>query len=148
MKSFLYIVLISLLFFSCGGNSNSNEETNQDTVTTSVENNINEQVTAADTSTSGVYQEETTDEETSLEDALRNNTEEVVEEGGLSFCECVKKQKALEKTMLETEDDDEFDKAMAEMEAMKTGECKILFAGSQNTLEEKKAHERKVKACL
>ncbi len=69
-------------------------------------------------------------------------------ERGMSFCDCVKKQKELEKTMLETEDDDVFDKAMEELEAMKTGECKILFEGNQSTVEGKKAHEQKVKRCL
>src|SRR5690606_7782821 len=110
----------------------------------------NAEFTAADTSSTGVYQEEVDDsKEMTLQEAMKaNNAQPKVEEGGMSFCDCVKKQKQLEKTMLETEDDAAFDKAMEEMEKMKTGECKILFEGNQSTLEAKQAHEKKVKACL
>jgi hypothetical protein len=49
---------------------------------------------------------------------------------------------------METEDDDEMDKAMKELEEMKVGECKVLFSAKQNTIDEKRAHQQKVKRCL
>ena len=43
--------------------------------------------------------------------------------------------------------DAEFDSAMEELEAMKTGECKIMFP-DQNNIDEVTAHKLKVKKCL
>lgn len=148
-KSLLYLTVLlfatPLFITSCGGDEP--EEIIEDT-TVVIQDNMNEEVTAADTSSTGVYQEETEEGPGSLEEALQSSNEEVVEEGGLSFCDCVKKQKELETIMLETEDDAEFDRVMEELENMKTGDCKILFAGNITTIEEKRAHERKVKKCL
>lgn len=151
MKNLLFIV--SLLFLiSCGSEPSGDEIVGEDSTATQEQtlDDANAEFTAADTSSTGVYQEEV-DENAggSLQDALKSNTQpENTEEGGMSFCDCVKKQKQLEKTMLETEDDAEFDKAIEELNAMKTGECKILFEGDQSTIEAKQAHERRVKKCL
>ena len=43
--------------------------------------------------------------------------------------------------------DEDFDKAMKEMEEMKTNDCKIMFP-DQTNVEEVAAHKRKVKKCL
>ncbi len=155
MKNLIFIFIITAIF-SCNTSTdkNSNENNKETKDTTAVKevvlDNADAEVTAADTSSTGVYQEEVDENSgNSLQDALKSeNKSDAVEEGGMSFCDCVKKQKALEKIMVETEDDAEFDKAMADLSAMKTGECKILFADKQNTIEDKQAHERKVKRCL
>jgi len=150
MKNLLFIISI-LFLFSCGSDSNIDETIIEDsTATQNQVDDANAEFTAADTSSTGVYQEEVDENEgISLQDALKANAQpESTEEGGMSFCDCVKKQKQLEKTMLETEDDAEFDKAIEELNAMKTGECKILFEGDQSTIEAKQAHERKVRKCL
>ncbi len=150
MKIFLTLLSIftfTLFLFitSCGGDGPTDEMIEAEEFV----DDVNAEETAADTSATGVYQEEVDEnEETSLQNALAGEKEPVVEEGGMSFCDCVKKNKELSDLMLETEDDAVFDKAMADLEAMKTDECKILFAGKQNTIDEKKAHERKVKRCL
>lgn len=152
MKHLTFLLSITLVLFSCNSTENNQEEINQDS--TVVEevfiDNANAEVTAADTSSTGVYQEEVNeDENLTLQESLKANSETNIEEtGGMSFCDCVKKQKQLEKTMLETEDDAEFDNAMEELNNMKTGDCKILFEGDQSTMEAKQAHERKVKKCL
>ena len=66
----------------------------------------------------------------------------------MSFCDCVKKNKKLSDIMMADETSDaDFDKAMEELEAMKTGECKIMFP-DQNNIDEQQAHKRKVKNCL
>lgn len=147
-KYLAFIFVTSLFIFACTSDS-SDIETNIDSNSVHIDD-PNSEFTAADTSSTGVYQEEVDDsKEMTLQEAMKAaNASPKVEEGGMSFCDCVKKQKQLEKTMLETEDDAEFDKAMAEMEKMKSGECKILFEGNQSTLEAKQAHEKKVKNCL
>lgn len=147
-----YLILLSItfFFFSCGStDDNVNDITNDSTQTEEVFiDDANAEITAADTSSTGVFQEEA-DENISLQESLKANAEKSTEApGGMSFCDCVKKQKQLEKTMLETEDDAEFDLAMEELNGMKTGDCKILFEGNQSTMEAKQAHERKVKKCL
>lgn len=147
LKKLTFVCLVAFTVYSCASDSTVEAEL---TDSSAVEvDDPNAEFTAADTSSTGVYQEEVDDsKEMTLQEAMKaNNAQPKVEEGGLSFCDCVKKQKQLEKTMLETEDDAAFDKAMEEMEKMKTGECKILFEGNQSTLEAKQAHEKKVKAC-
>ena len=148
-KLFLLFSVFTIVFFtiSCG-NEPSEEEIIED-VLNPFTDDANAEVTAADTSSTGVYQEEVDEtKETSLQDALKGNKEEIIEEGGLSFCDCVKQQKELTDLMMETEDDAVLEKAMTDLEALKTGDCKILFSTQQNTIEEKQAHERKVKRCL
>lgn len=148
-KKLSLLLVIAIVTFSCSSDSNLDNELNIDSNAVQMDD-PNAEFTAADTSSTGVYQEEVDEsKEMTLQEAMKaNNAVPKVEEGGMSFCDCVKKLKKLEKTMLETEDDEEFDKTMAEMDKMKTGECKILFEGNQSTLEAKQAHEKKVKRCL
>lgn len=147
LKKLTFVCLVAFTVYSCASDSTVEAELTDSSAV--VVDDPNAEFTAADTSSTGVYQEEVDDsKEMTLQEAMKaNNAQPKVEEGGLSFCDCVKKQKQLEKTMLETEDDAAFDKAMEEMEKMKTGECKILFEGNQSTLEAKQVHEKKVKAC-
>jgi len=150
-KHLTIIALLSFIFFSCSSDTVSEEDTVNDTEFSTpevVKDDMNAEITAADTSSTGVYQEEVDEtEETSLQDALKSEATTPVEDG-LSFCDCVKKQKELETLMLETEDDNVFDKAMEDLQGMKTGECKILFEGNQSTIEGKQKHEKKVRGCL
>ena len=148
-KKLSLLLVIAIVTFSCSSDSNLDNELNIDSNAVQIDD-PNAEFTAADTNSTGVYQEEVDEsKEMTLQEAMKaNNAGPKVEEGGMSFCDCVKKLKKLEKTMLETEDDEEFDKTMAEMDKMKTGECKILFEGNQSTLEAKQAHEKKVKRCL
>ncbi|OFZ00131.1 MAG: hypothetical protein A3K10_06140 [Bacteroidetes bacterium RIFCSPLOWO2_12_FULL_31_6] len=141
------LTLIALTAFSCVSDTDIDAELNDSTAV--VIEDPNAEFTAADTSSTGVYQEEVDDsKEMTLQEAMKaNNIQPKVEEGGMSFCDCVKKQRKLEKIVLESEDEAESDKALEELTAMKTGECKILFEGNQSTLEAKQAHEKKVKAC-
>lgn len=148
MKKNKIIALIFLPFCIFFASCSENEPA-QETKVEPIIINENSEITAADTSSTGVYQEEVKDGPTSLKDALKANaTQEIVEEGGLSFCDCVKKQKALNDLIMETEDDAEMEKAMKELEDMKTGDCRVLFSAKQNTMEEKQAHQQKVKRCL
>ena len=139
--SLFSIFSLILSFYSCG---------NEEPTDVVVEDDPSHKEIFVDTSSTGVYQEVVKEnEETSLQDALKqSNTEEMVGENGISFCDCIKKQKELSDLMLATEDDAVFDKAMADLEALKNGDCKFVFSGKQNTIDEKKAHERKVKNCL
>jgi len=149
LAAFLSLFTFVLFLTSCGGDEPTDEQL-EETTEEVVVDDPNAEITAADTSSTGVYQEEVSEEPQSLQEAMQSsNNEPEVEEGGMSFCDCVKKNKELEDIMMADETSDaDFDKAMTEIEAMKTGECKILFAAKQNTIDEKKAHERKVRRCL
>ncbi|KJS06443.1 MAG: hypothetical protein VR77_05460 [Flavobacteriales bacterium BRH_c54] len=140
------------VFMACSNETETTEEemvVEEEQTATEPVMNANTETTAADTSSTGVYQEEVTESPGSLKEAMQSsNNQPVVEEGGLSFCDCVKKQKELNELIMETEDDAEMEKAMTELETMKTGECKVLFSAKQNTIEEKEAHARRVKKCL
>jgi len=144
-KLFAVLSVFCFVFIltSCGGEESTDEiEKAEEFI-----DDVNAEDTAADTSSTGVYQEEISNNEGSLQDALAGSQE--VEEGGMSFCDCVKENKRLTDIMMGDETSDaDFDKAMADLEAMKTGDCKILFSGDQSTIDGKKAHERKVKKCL
>lgn len=143
----LFSIFTLILFItSCGGDEP--EIIEEEVIEEVIVDDPNSEVTAADTSSTGVYQEEETEGPTSLQDALKGD-KEVVEEGGMSFCDCVKRNKELSDIMMgENTSDEDFDKAMNELEAIKTGDCKILFAAKQNTIDEKNAHQRKVNRCL
>lgn len=145
------LLTVFTVFMACSNETETTEEemvVEEETVTEPVMD-PNAEITAADTSSTGVYQEEVTESPSSLKEAMQSsNNQPVVEEGGLSFCDCVKKQKELNELIMETEDDAEMEKAMTELETMKTGECKVLFSAKQNTIEEKEAHARRVKKCL
>lgn len=147
LKKLTFVCLVAFAIYSCASDSTVEAELTDSSAV--VVDDPNAEFTAADTSSTGVYQEEVDDsKEMTLEEAMKaNNTQPKVEEGGMSFCDCVKKQQKLEKLVLESEDEAESDKALEELTAMKTGECKILFEGNQSTLEAKQAHEKKVKAC-
>lgn len=147
LKKLTFVCIFAFTVYSCASDSTIEAELTDSTAV--VVDDPNAEFTAADTSSTGVYQEEVDDsKEMTLQEAMKaNNAEPKVEEGGMSFCDCVKKQQKLEKIVLESEDEAESDKALEELNAMKTGECKILFEGNQSTLEAKQAHEKKVKAC-
>lgn len=147
LKKLTFVCLVAFAIYSCASDSNVEAELTDSSAV--VVDDPNAEFTAADTSSTGVYQEEVDDsKEMTLQEAMKaNNAQPKVEEGGMSFCDCVKKQRKLEKLVLESEDEAESDKALEELNAMKTGECKILFEGNQSTLEAKQAHEKKVKAC-
>ena len=140
------------VFMACSNETETTDEeivVEEEQTATEPVMNANAETTAADTSSTGVYQEEVNESPSSLKEAMQSSQNQpVVEEGGLSFCDCVKKQKELNELIMETEDDAEMEKAMTELETMKTGECKVLFSVNQNTIEEKEAHARRVKKCL
>ncbi len=151
MKKLLTFLSISTFIFfmtSCGSDEPIEEEITEEVVEETFVDDANAEETAADTSSTGVYQEEVVEGETSLQDALKGDGEAEIEEGGITLCDCVKKNKELtDKMMADGTSDEEFDKAMEDLEAMKTGDCKIMFP-NQSNIDEKKAHERKVKRCL
>ena len=63
------------------------------------------------------------------------------------FTQIKKNKKLSDKMISDDAPDAEFNSAMEELEAMKTGECKIMFP-DQSNIDEVNAHKRKVKRCL
>jgi len=150
-QAFLSLHLFSILIvlIGCGNENEKSIPTEEQEVITETPfiDDENAEETAADTSSTGVYQEEVVEEDTSLKNALKAEATTPVEEG-MSFCDCVKKNKKLTDIMMDDNTSDaDFDKAMADLEAMKTGECKIMFP-DQNNIDEQAAHKRKVNNCL
>lgn len=147
-KIFLSILTSTFFLTSCGNEEHPiNEIETKDIEEVFIDDSSAEE-TAADTSSTGVYQEEVPEQEMSLQDALKADSEAKIEEEGMSFCDCVKKNKKLSDIMMADETSDaDFDKAMADLEAMKTGECKIMFP-DQNNIDEQNSHKQKVKNCL
>ena len=140
------LIFLTLFIASCGNETADKIESETPIIEESFIDDANAEETAADTSSTGVYQEEMTEEETSLKAAIQAET--VIEEEGMSFCDCVKKNKKLTDIMMADETSDiDFDKAMSDLEAMKTGECKIMFP-DQNNVDEQATHKRKVNNCL
>ncbi len=146
--SLLSIFALLLFITSCGGEEPTIEEITEEVVEEVAVDDVNSEETAADTSSTGVYQEEIIEGETSLKDAMKAEAAPEAEEGAMSFCDCVKKNKELtDKMMSDDATDAEFDEAMEKLNNMKTGECKIMFP-DQSNIEEKQAHQRKVNRCL
>ena len=148
LLSLLSIFTLLLFFTSCEGEDPTIEVETEKVIETVSTNDVNSEETAADTSSTGVYQEEVIEEEISLKDAMNADEAKKVEQGAMSFCDCIKKNKKLtDKMMSDNATDAEFDEAMAELHKMKTGDCSIMFP-DQSNIEEKEAHQNKVNRCL
>lgn len=135
MRNLLLIMTATVLFSCGGGESTTTEENKQDTA----------KVEETTVDTSNTIVEETTVTEVAAEG---KSIEEVEKSGGLSFCDCVKKQKEIDDKMIITDDDAGIEALLAESEKLRNGECAVLKAGPQMTAAEKKAREAKVNACL
>ena len=115
LLSLLSIFTFVLFLTSCSGEDPKEEIVIEENFV----DDANAEETAADTSSTGVYQEDGVEEEASLQNAMKADAEPVVEEEGMSFCDCVKKNKTLsDKMMSDDVSDTDFDKAMEELEAM------------------------------
>lgn len=66
----------------------------------------------------------------------------------VTFCDCIKKQKALDDQLMETEDDAEMDKIMTEMDELSAGECKNIMADNSVSPEARDERKAKIQACL
>lgn len=143
----LLSIFVLILFISACGNEKKQEVEETAPKETFIDD-VNAEETAADTSSTGVYQEEVIEGEESLQDALKSGKHVTKIEEGMSFCDCVKKNKKLSDIIMADETSDaDFDKAMEELEAMKTGECEIMFP-DQSNIEKQEEHQLKVKNCL
>jgi hypothetical protein len=149
MKNILQLFALAFLTLFIASCSNEEVDTTEnELIEETFIDNVNAEETAADTSSTGVYQEEVAEEETNLQDAMKASTAPVIKPEGMSFCDCIKKNKKLSDTMMADETSDvDFDKAMEELEKMKTGDCKIMFP-QQNNTEEQEIHRQKVNNCL
>ena len=79
---------------------------------------------------------------------VKTEKEELKVLSKVTFCDCIKKQKVLDDKLMETEDDAEMDKIMAEMDALSEGECKNLMADKSTSPEDRENRKAKIQACL
>ncbi len=73
--------------------------------------------------------------------------EKIVEETGMSFCDCVKKQKEIQKRIDESEDDEELMQLMQEMNNLRNGDCKVLFIQDQTSVDQIEERKKRIAAC-
>jgi len=150
INSIIVTLTLTIIISACDNSQDKNIPSNTDeqTIEQPHIDDMNIEETAADTSSTRVYKEEVIETDESIQEAIKLNTKEVIEIEGMSFCDCVKKNKELSDIMMADETNDaDFDIAMEELETMKTGECKIMFP-QQNNIEEQQAHQLKVNNCL
>ena len=143
----LLIVLFTLFIVACGGNETT-EEGNKNTDSTTV--NTEENVTTAEETpadTSMINAEDTVGTEGIATDEEEITEEKVVEETGMSFCDCVKKQKEIQKKIDESEDDEELMQLMQEMNDLRNGDCKVLFIQDQTSVDQVEERKKRIAAC-
>ena len=136
MKKLLLTTTITFILFSCGGGEKKKEaEKKTDSI--------------ADTTTTLVPEDTISAEVKATEDLGSTSVEELEKSGeGLSFCDCVKKQKELDDQLAAAEDDKLIEELLQKSEDLRNGECIILKVGSQQTASKKNDREKKVKKCL
>ena len=128
---YLSLIMVVILF-ACNSKTEEKKEKTDDK--DSLENN--------DSHTVDVKEAEENPEETSIEEFEKA-------EGGMSFCDCVKKIDELDKLMMsDNVSDADFENAMAEKEKLVDGDCKVIKMGGQDSPEERAERQRKAKACL
>ena len=66
----------------------------------------------------------------------------------VTFCDCIKKQKALDDRLMETEDDAEINKIMADMDELSAGPCKNLLADKSTSPDAREERKAKIAKCL
>jgi len=136
MKKLLFSIVVAMFLFSCGGGEKKKEaEKKTDSI--------------ADTTSTVVPEDTISAEEKATEDLSSTSVEELEKSGsGLSFCECVKKQKELDDQLVAAEEDKLIEELLQKSEDLRNGECIILKVGSQQTASQKNDREKKVKKCL
>lgn len=135
MKLSSFLLLAAFLFAGCGGSENpslNEAEINSEMGELLVDSNVS----IGD----DFYVEETGEEE----------GKNLVDDGSaqMGFCECVKKLKALEDKMLETESDDEFAALELEMDLVLKENCRVLAEDDQADPEARAERQARIKACL
>lgn len=70
-----------------------------------------------------------------------------VDDSGLTFCDCVKKMDKLQADLDAEEDADKIMAIMDEMEALLGGDCSVLKAKDQKSVEDQEEHKKRVAAC-
>lgn len=139
MKRVFGLLLITAVIFACN---------NDNTGTSGQEEDTSVVMQSAPLSDSTPVPDEVAIQQELAEEHMKENATNITYSSGLTFCDCVKKQKALNDKLMEAEEDSEIKKLQEEMKALMNGECKEFLATNQTTKEDQEAHQRKVKKCL
>ncbi|CAG0967085.1 hypothetical protein FLAV_01024 [Flavobacteriales bacterium] len=129
----IFISFSLALFVACSGNNDGSENENTN-------NNDSLEITTEESAL------ETEDKE--MQELIEAQKTKEPEETGPPFCECVKKQEALNNKMMEAETDEEIKAVQKEMSALVNGECKKILSANIVSKDQQAEHQRKVKACL
>ncbi len=130
MKRILFLFSITLLI-ACSNNN---------------ENNAEEGMNAD--SLEAVTEDTPSDAEAEVQELIEAQKVEEPEEKGPPFCECVKKQEAINNKMMDAETDEEIKAIQKEMSVLVNGECKKILSANIVSKDQQAEHQRKVKACL
>ena len=144
----VFFFFFGTLFFACGGNETSQEQpqTTDSTATQMEEKVEHSQINNTETDTVGMV-EDTVGTEGIATEAEEITEEKIVEETGMSFCDCVKKQKEIQKKIDESEDDEELMQLMQEMNELRNGDCKVLFIQDQTSVDQIEERKKRIAAC-
>ena len=141
------LILLFTTLFSCGNNheeQKNDSSADSTTVETAHESVDTLQESIADTSAA---EEDTVGTEGIAVEEEEITEEKVVEETGMSFCDCVKTQKEIQKKIDESEDDEELMQLMQEMNNLRNGDCKVLFIQDQTSVDQVEERKRRIAAC-
>jgi hypothetical protein len=146
MRKFLPLLAITILLFACS-------EPPADAtlrIEEEIDRDIKEAINDAEEAELNEQEVDSIVEEVLSDEALEVVTEkaELKVLSKVTFCDCIKKQKTLDDRLMETEDDVEMDKIMAEMDELIEGECKNLMADNSTSPEDREERKLKIQGCL
>ena len=95
LLSLLSIFTFITIITSCGGEEPTLEEVTEEIIETVAIDDVNSEETAADTSSTGVYQEEVIEEEISLKDAMKADTDPKIRSSSSKLFHSVKSHSCL-----------------------------------------------------
>ncbi|MBL4651681.1 MAG: hypothetical protein JKY53_02295 [Flavobacteriales bacterium] len=152
MRKIISLFFATLLFIGCSETPKSSTVRTAEELDKDIKTMLNEaeaaEIEIQNSDSENVKEEEP--EEILTDKELEAKTEEVELKvlSKVTFCDCIKKQKVLDNQLMETEDDAEMDKIMAEMDALSEGECKNLMADKSTSPEDREARKAKIQGCL
>jgi hypothetical protein len=145
--NFALSLFFALFIVSCGNSKNENDTVNADSTQVSSSDSLIIEETISDTLSESTEKEVNTGSEgIATEDEIITE-KKVVEQTGMSFCDCVKKQKEIQQKIDNSEDDEELMQLMQEMNNLRNGDCKVLFIQDQTSVDQIEERKRRIAAC-
>lgn len=144
---FILAIAASVTLASCGG-AEEVEENGEELDSLAQVDEMMDKIEEAMDEQGETAEDEGENEMQSDVEAAAQEASGEVDDSGLTFCDCVKKMDKLEKDLDAEEDGDKIMAIMDEMENLLGGDCSVLKAKDQKSVEDQEAHKARVKRCL